>query len=740
MKLISTEPTTVRNDCSFPNTTPRRSFRRVQTIKRSRTLLNRLLCGWLLPLSFAWAVGCGVPESPAPLSDESVEREVELAFHAAEAHLGIPSVTAPSTGLAEASETKPATLRSGRPTTQLARFAARSSGSRHRDVNGVASGGGQQPASPTASEAVALIQTPADQPPAESLTEQPPVETIPTPAGQQEPEAEAIPTPPGVPIKPLQPVRPPQPNQPQPNPPKLEVPRPAARIAADPDPTRTTDSNAKPDTIETGAAATRAPGQPALVDPGGDSGVVDTAAGPEDFKEWRKPDVVLFVTGDQHGYIEPCGCTGLENQKGGVARRFTFLGQLRQRGWDMIPIDAGNQIRRIGKQAAIKFEKSANALSQMDYESVGFGPGDMNLSVGELIATTYPETPEDAMFVSANIVLIDPEFLPSHKIVRDGEWKIGLTSILDPEALEAPVGSDVTINPIKSSAEKVLGQMKAAGANFRVLTFFGEEDVAKELMADVPGFDLIVVSGGYGEPTYRPQSIEGSETKMIVTGNKGMYVGLVGLYQDKPMKYARVPLTHEYEDAPEMRRLMAEYQQQLEQLGLSGLGISPTPHLSGHKFVGTESCAKCHTSAYEVWQYSAHADATKHIVEPTEGRGDVPRHFDPECLSCHVTGWDPQGYKPYESGYWSLADTSHLTANGCENCHGPGSAHVAAEQEGSTVSEADKVKFREQMQLPLDKAKEHCMKCHDLDNSPDFHNEDAFEDEYWPQVEHYGLD
>lgn len=87
-----------------------------------------------------------------------------------------------------------------------------------------------------------------------------------------------------------------------------------------------------------------------------------------------------------------------------------------------------------------------------------------------------------------------------------------------------------------------------------------------------------------------------------------------------------------------------------------------------------------------------------------------------------------------------MADTSHLTANGCENCHGPGSAHVAAEQEGSTVSEADKVKFREQMQLPLDKAKEHCMKCHDLDNSPDFHNEDAFEDEYWPQVEHYGLD
>jgi hypothetical protein len=481
-------------------------------------------------------------------------------------------------------------------------------------------------------------------------------------------------------------------------------------------------------------------GQPGLIDPNREGSTGDAATGPEDYTTWPQPDVVLFVTGDQHGYIEPCGCTGLENQKGGVARRFTFLKQLRQRNWDLVPVDAGNQIRRIGKQAAIKFEKSAGALSQMQYEAVGFGPGDMNLSVGELIATTYPDSPENAMFVSANIVLIDPEFLPTHKIVRQGDWKIGLSSILDPEALEAPVGSDVTIQPIKTSAEKVLGEMNAAGANFRVLTFFGDEEVAKQLMADVPGFDLIVVSGGYGEPTYRPQSIDGSDAKMIVTGNKGMYVGLVGLYQNRPMKYARVALTHEFEDAPEMRKLMADYQKQLEQLGLTGLGLSPTPHLSGHQFVGTEACAKCHTSAYDVWKYTAHVDATKHIVEPTEGRGDVPRHFDPECLSCHVTGWDPQGYKPYETGYWSLADSSHLTGNGCENCHGPGSAHVAAEQEDSGVSEEEKLKLRLQMQLPLEKAKEHCMKCHDLDNSPDFHEEGAFEDEYWPQVEHYGVD
>ncbi|MEM6981151.1 MAG: multiheme c-type cytochrome, partial [Planctomycetota bacterium] len=62
--------------------------------------------------------------------------------------------------------------------------------------------------------------------------------------------------------------------------------------------------------------------------------------------------------------------------------------------------------------------------------------------------------------------------------------------------------------------------------------------------------------------------------------------------------------------------------------------------------------------------------------------------------SCHVTGWNPQGYYPYESGYVELTASSHLHGNGCENCHGPGSAHAAAEEAGSTVSDAERLALR----------------------------------------------
>jgi nitrate reductase cytochrome c-type subunit len=220
-----------------------------------------------------------------------------------------------------------------------------------------------------------------------------------------------------------------------------------------------------------------------------------------------------------------------------------------------------------------------------------------------------------------------------------------------------------------------------------------------------------------------------------------MYAGLVGIYADQPFKYARVPLTHEFEDATEMRLLMKEYQDQLRDIGLGGLGLlPPIPHSSRQKFIGSEKCGKCHTTAYDIWQGTPHVDATAHIVEPPEERGDVARHFDPECISCHVTGWNPQEYYPYESGYLSLDESKHLTGSGCENCHGPGSEHAAAEAEDSRVAAELRDQLRDSMKLPLDRARDKCMKCHDLDNSPDFHEEDAFEDIYWPEVEHYGLD
>ncbi|WP_246146144.1 multiheme c-type cytochrome [Rubripirellula lacrimiformis] len=527
-------------------------------------------------------------------------------------------------------------------------------------------------------------------------------------------------------------------------PPSLDPSKPNPKDSPSPQDPSTEDQNSPP-RMENGSPSLAGPDAGSASDAGDsqptgvdlDPAFPGMAGGPEDYRTWDTPGLTLVFSGQQHGYIEPCGCTGLDRQKGGVARRYTFIDSLAKKGWPLLPMDAGNQVRRYGRQAAIKLQQSVRALNEMGYEAVGFGPDDVRLGVGDLLVLAA----EQEIFVSANVVLFDPEYVPKTKLIEKNGWKIGVTSILDPESLEVPPDDSLLVNDPEKSAKEAASELAGKSPDFSVLLYFGKEESAKELVRKVGGFDLIVVAGGYGEPTYQAESIDGSKTRIIVTGDKGMYAGLIGLYADKPMKYARVPLTHEFGDAPEMRAVMKDYQDQLRDLGLGELGLlPPIKHSSNQQFVGSEACGKCHTTAYEIWESSAHAEATEHLVHPPAERSDISRHFDPECISCHVTGWNPQEYYPYESGYLSLAQTPHLTGNGCENCHGPGAAHAAAEADGSTAAATLRDELRRSMQLPLEKAREKCMSCHDLDNSPDFHQPDAFEDIYWPEVEHYGVD
>lgn len=456
--------------------------------------------------------------------------------------------------------------------------------------------------------------------------------------------------------------------------------------------------------------------------------------------DWPKPWAALFLTGQQKGYIEPCGCTGLENQKGGLNRRDTLLKLIQNRGWDVVPLDAGSQVRRQGRQAELIFRFSAEAMAEMGYRAIALGEQDLLLSSAELLQITASEGNQRTAFTSSNVSIVDPSLMNPWQVIEIQQRKIGVTSVLGKTKKPDIASGEILIEDPVTSLQKAMAELREQKCDYYILLAHANLSESAELARTVPGFDLVVTAGGEGEPTYLPEPIEGTKSLMVQVGVKGMYVGLVGLYDDvnNPVRYQRIALSSQFEDSPRMMDAFRDYQEQLKKQGFQRLEVVPASHPTGRKFVGTESCAECHTTAFDIWKDTPHAHATQSIINPGE-RSDIARHFDPECLSCHVTGWNPQKFYPYESGYLSVEKTPLMMENGCENCHGPGSEHVAAENGDIEADETLLKQLREEMRLPLAQAQEKCLECHDIDNSPNFHRDGAFE-EFWEQVKHYGKD
>jgi len=272
-------------------------------------------------------------------------------------------------------------------------------------------------------------------------------------------------------------------------------------------------------------------------------------------------------------------------------------------------------------------------------------------------------------------------------------------------------------------------------ADYLVLLAQTTHKEAIDLANKYPDFDLVICADGGAEPPDNYVEIRKGGTKLVEVGEKGMYAVVLGMFDDPqhPLRYQRVTLDSRFRASREMRDLMAAYQGQLKDLGLSGLGIRPLPHplkpFNGD-FVGTDACTNCHEESYRVWKKSPHSRAFA-----TLQNANPPRNFDPECISCHTVGWHPTKFFPYQSGYLSEKKTPKLINVGCEDCHGPGQLHVRAENHGTP---AEQVAARKTVVITKEEAanpnsrKQNCWSCHDLDNSPEF----KF-DLYWPFVKHY---
>lgn len=461
---------------------------------------------------------------------------------------------------------------------------------------------------------------------------------------------------------------------------------------------------------------------------------------------WQPPAVALLMSGEMFGYMEPCGCS--LTQSGGLERRAHLERMLREKEWNLVPLDAGGLLKRTRRQDQIKFEAILSGLKQLGYTTVGAGDSELRLPPDYLIGqfTEGEGIPLGGLLMACNVVLFDAPELGVPKpwrIIEANGVKIGVTSVVGKSVADnvAPesIQHQLKVIPATEALTKVLTELEAAQPDLLVLMSQGTTSEAKALAAEFPQFPVILAAGGPEDPADEP--IRVGDTLILQTGHKGKYVGVLGYYPEESQKFrwelVNLDNTRFHHDS-RMHELMRVYQQQLREQELATSPELQIAHPSGDAFVGAKTCGECHSKAFAKWSGTKHAHAFESLEKGRKGQEHdwVSRIYDPECLACHVTGWDPQNVLRYDTGYLDQVTSAHLLGQQCENCHGPGGRHTQLERsfrkDLKSVPRDDLFAARAALKKNYKTAEQDvCAKCHDHENSPNF----KFE-KYWDEVKH----
>lgn len=529
------------------------------------------------------------------------------------------------------------------------------------------------------------------------------------------------------------------------------------------------------------------------------------------FQNWQKPLLAIVVSGQMHGYTDPCGCS--HPQYGGLERRYNFIQSLRAKGWDVIGMDLGEIVSRQGipAQNVYKFELSMKALSLMNYRAIGMGKNEILTPLGPALAQTWDKNRPHPRPLALSLDQTAPGELyhglnvRPYEIVSAGKNgpTLGILSMLGPD-LRDDLNNQEKFLKNDVELPKALGEFAKANVDIGIVLhheypklpadFKGiqaiqvlkmRKDMAKKCAefcenerkrnSKVPPIELMMMLTDEPEPPGVLTQLDAKLPPQVVEiGHKGIYVGLIGVYRDKAgyrFEYQIVKMSPDWA-TPEAKKpghpivkLTEDYLQQLKRENMLAkyprsilhFNQHPLPNQKGLRatYVGSERCGDCHDHAYKVWSTVKSHDGKSHFIATEtleKEKNPFGRHYDPECMKCHVTGFQhPGGYNDLVQGLANWPNVAKPNAQqlekhnkvtrgvGCESCHGPASEHVkdpdnkvvrdminpyrATKEERDLAAQLEKNPQNKNAQDQLRKLlsrkfalNQSCMNCHDNEN------------------------
>jgi len=323
--------------------------------------------------------------------------------------------------------------------------------------------------------------------------------------------------------------------------------------------------------------------------------------------------------------------------------------------------------------------------------------------------------------ISANIVAESPHVEGLHPFIvrevpsrQNGAKPVRVAFVGLSETTPAPPKGLKIIDPAEA-ARRTVAEVRKNASLVVVLAKLTSEEAAR-VAREAPGIDVIIAGNSIGlEESFTPPFYAG-QTLIVLTPFETRMLGELRFYRNAEGRFSTRQRFITLDEVlvpedPEAKQLVGSAinaeisarsnskmlldnwlaSSRPRESGLSGSESSPA-------LVGSAACTKCHAVQYGKWANSGHAHATDSLATR-------PLEFEASCLDCHATG----------SKLASAANKSEpakLQNVQCEQCHGPGSAHVAKPGKGyGRIANLQKV----------------CASCHDSETSPGFDVQTALE-------------
>ena len=352
-----------------------------------------------------------------------------------------------------------------------------------------------------------------------------------------------------------------------------------------------------------------------------------------ELRSGESPSVIILYTGGTRSHLEPCGC--YKEQSGGLPRRAHLVEQIREYGFPMILVDAGNIFDGKEDIDAKRCQVNLKAMSAMGYDAVALSQtdisyGDAYLSQQRAIAT-FP-------FLTST----ENDFTQPFVIKNIGQHTVAFVT-------------DVIQEQTVSQADVVVA--------------LGNPKASKHIDVVIQPDEIETMSSEHGTLHVGSQ-VEGK------TLGLALWIGSDGALTRHYA--AQLSLTGDVEESESVRQLLTDFYQEVSRSS----DLTPLfadQHLerdSQNGYVSATACQRCHQQEYLQWSATRHAFAYETLLKKE-------RYFDSGCVSCHTTGLG------YLTGFQIGDPDSTLKGVQCETCHGPGKQHVGNPKKSNIRSSAD---------------------------------------------------